>query len=109
MVFTRREEASHEPHWKVLLAGLAEHHSLINKLSQEGHEIQITNRLVEACLCISSDSYDLIIIDADGKSAHVAAVCEWLTQGSSGAEVIVLPKWRSTAGTAVNGTDSNPT
>lgn len=108
MVFTGREEASREPHWKVLLAGLAEHHSLIDRLLKEGHEIQATHGLVEACLCIASDSYDLIIIDADAHPTHVAA-CEWVAQGSSGAEVIVLTKLRSTAGTAVNGTDSNPT
>ncbi len=108
MVFTGREEASRELHWKVLLAGLAEHHSLIDKLSQEGHEIQATHGLVEACLCIASDSYDLIIIDADGRPAHVAAVCEWLAQGSSGAVVIVLTNWRSTAGTPVSETDSSP-
>ena len=46
----------------------------------------------------TSDSYDLIIIDADENPAQADIVCEWLAQRGSDTEVIWLTN-RRTAGT----------
>lgn len=72
-------------------------------LSEEGHEIQAPDILVEAYLCIATTKYDLIIIDADGSPAGVAALCEWIAQKGSDAEVIELTNWRGTDLTDTSG------
>ena len=84
--------------WKVLLIGLATHGPLIRKLSEEGHQIQATDILSEAFLCLAANDYDLIIIDANLNPADVAMVCDWIGNRASRAQVVQLTCWRDTGG-----------
>ena len=82
--------------WKVLLIGLAKHDSLIRKLSREGHQIQATDILKEAYVCLAANDYDLIIIDADQNPGDVAMVCNWIGNHASRAQIVQLTRWRDT-------------
>ena len=82
------------PPWKVLLVGLARHNLLISKLAEEGHQVQATDDLPEACLSIAAQDYDVIIIDVDEHPDQALLLCTWIADGASDAQVIELTHWR---------------
>ncbi len=91
-----------DPHWKVLLVGLAQHRVLIEKLSAEGHEVEATDILTEACLHIATNNYDIIIVDADGNPTEIHTFCVWIAEQRLEAKVIQLTRWRESAGSLQN-------
>lgn len=86
------------PHWRVLLVGLAQHRALIQKLLTEGHEVEATDIFAKAYLHIAANDYDMIIVDADDDPAGTDAFCKWIAEKRVEAKVIRLTRWRETTG-----------
>lgn len=82
------------PHWKVLLVGLAQHRTLIEKLSAEGHDVEVTDIFAEAYLHVATNNYNVIIVDADGDPVGTEMFCKWIGENRLEAEVIQLTRWR---------------
>lgn len=87
-----------DPHWKVLVVGLAQHRALIEKLSGEGHEVEATDILAEAYLHIATSDYDMIIVDADENPTESDTFCKWIAEKRLEAKVIHLTHWREPTG-----------
>lgn len=91
-----------DPHWKVLLVGLSQHRTLIEKLSAEGHEVVSTDIFALAYLHIATSDYNVIIVDADDDPVGAEVFCKWIAEKRLEAKVIQLTHWRQTAGNRQN-------
>ncbi len=87
-----------DPHWKVLLVGLAQHRVLIEKLLAEGHEVEATDIFAEAYLHIATSDYNMIIVDADDDPVGNELFCKWIGKKRLEVTVIQLTRWRETTG-----------
>jgi nucleoside-diphosphate-sugar epimerase len=87
-----------DPHWKVLLVGLAQHRALMEKLLAEGHEVEATDIFAEAYLRIATSEYHIIIVDADDDPIGSDTFCKWVAYKRLEAKVIQLTRWRESSG-----------
>ena len=91
-----------DPHWKVLLVGLAQHRGLIEKLSAKNHKVEATDIFAEAYLRLATNDYDVIIVDADDDPVGTEVFCKWIAEKRLEAKVIQLTRWRETSGRLQN-------